>query len=86
MPIKNELDNGKIITYKIKFIDKSRKYLSEILYSDMWTDCKFHLGYMSAKDSVETVPETVKKSARNFRNSASLFLKDRSVIGIVNRY
>ena len=57
VPIKKELDNGKSITYKIKFIDSFRftsvslSYLvynlSEGLHSDKCIDCKSFLDYMS---------------------------------------
>ena len=60
LPIKKELDNGKSVTYKIKFNDsfkfKSKSLsnlidnLSEGLHSDKCTDCKFCLDYMSFKD------------------------------------
>ena len=56
VPIKKELDNCKIITYKLKFIDTFRfmstslpklaKYLSEKLHSDKYTDCKSKLDYL----------------------------------------
>ena len=50
MPIKKERDNGKGITYKLKFIDSFRfmssslsnliDNLSERVHSDKYTDCK----------------------------------------------
>ena len=61
VPIKKELDNGKSIKYKIKFINTFRfmskslsslaKYLSERIHSNNCADCKFHLDYMSVKDN-----------------------------------
>ena len=52
-----KLDNGKTITYKLKFIDSFRfmwtslsslvDTLSEKLYSDKCKDCKHELEYMS---------------------------------------
>ena len=60
VPIKKGLDNGKSITYKIKFIDSFRfmsrslsnlvNNLSEGLHSDKCTDCKSCLDYMIFKD------------------------------------
>ena len=60
VPIKKELDNGKTITYKIKFIDSFRfmssslsnlvDNLSEGLYFDKCIDCKSCLDYMLVKD------------------------------------
>ena len=60
VPIKKQLDNGKTITYKIKFIDSYRfmgkslsnpvDNLSEGLHSGKCADCKSHLDYMSIKD------------------------------------
>ena len=59
VPIK-KLDNGKTITYKLKFIDSFRftstslsklvKYLSEKLQNDNCKDCKSKLDDMSFKD------------------------------------
>ena len=61
VPIKKELDNSKLVTYKIKFIDSFRfmssslsnlvDNLSEGLHSDKCTDCKSCLDYMTAKDN-----------------------------------
>ena len=58
--IKKQLDNGKTITRKTKFIDSSRfmssslsslvDNLSEELHSEKCADCKSHLDYMSIKD------------------------------------
>ena len=60
VPIKKQLDNGKTITHKIKFIDSYRfmssslssllDNLSEGLHSDKCADCKSHLDYWSIKD------------------------------------
>ena len=60
VPITKGVDNGKSITYKIKFIDSFRfmssslssfvDNLSEGLYSDKCTDCKSCLDYMITKD------------------------------------
>ena len=59
-PIKKELDKGKSITYKIKFIDSFRfrsslllslvDNLSEEAHSDKCTDCKSFLDYIITKD------------------------------------
>ena len=59
VPIKKEFDNGKSITYKIKFIDSFRfmsnslsnlvDNLSEGLHSDKCTDCKSCLDYIKFK-------------------------------------
>ena len=58
--IKKELDYGKSITYKIKFIDTFRfmsNSISNLVYNlsegrhcDKCTDCKSCLDYMSVKD------------------------------------
>ena len=60
IPIKKELDNGKTIIYKIKFIDSFRfisnslsslvDTLSEGIHNDKCTDCKSCLDYMITKD------------------------------------
>ena len=60
VPIKKELDNGKSIAYKIKFIDSFRSMssslsnlvdnLSEGLHSDKCTDCKSYLDYIVFKN------------------------------------
>ena len=60
MTIKKQLDNGKTITDKIKFIDSCRfmssslsslvDNLSEGLHSEKCVDCKSYLGYMLIKD------------------------------------
>ena len=59
-PIEKELDNGKSIKYKIKFIDGFRflssslsnlvDNLSDRRHNDNCTDCKSYLHYMSIKD------------------------------------
>ena len=60
VPIKKELDNGKSITYKVKFIDSFRfmsnslsnlvDNLSEELHGGKCTGCKSCLDYMLFKD------------------------------------
>ena len=60
MPIKKEIDNGKTMTYKLKFIDSFRfvssslsrlaDNLSDGLYNDKCIDCKSYLDYMITKD------------------------------------
>ena len=60
VPIKKELDNGKRITYKLKFINSFRfmssslsnldDNLSKRLYSDKCKDFKSYSDYMSVKD------------------------------------
>ena len=49
MLIKEEIDNGKSIKYKIK-LSKLIKYLPERLHGDNCTDYKSHLEYISVKD------------------------------------
>ena len=60
VPIKKELDNGKTITYKLKFIDSFRfmssslsslvDNLSHGLHCDKYIDWKSYLAYMITKD------------------------------------
>ena len=60
MPIKKQLDNGKTVTYKLKYIDSFTfmstsllilvNNLSEGLHNDKYIDCKSYLDYMSIKD------------------------------------
>ena len=60
VPIKKQLDNGKTVTYKLKFIDSFRfmstslsvlvNNLSEGLHNDKCIDYKSYLDYMSIKD------------------------------------
>ena len=60
VPIKIELDNGKTITYKIKFIDNFRfmssslsslvDNLSDGLHNIKCTDCKSYLEYISTEE------------------------------------
>ena len=49
MLIKEEIDNGKSIKYKMK-LSKLVKYLPERLHGDNCTDYKSHLEYISVKD------------------------------------
>ena len=61
VPISKELDNGKTITYRLKFIDSFRfmstslsslvDNLSEKRHSDKCKDCKSERDYTSAKDN-----------------------------------
>ena len=61
MPIEKELDNGKTIKYKIKFIDSFRfmssslsnlvDNLTEELQNDKYTDSKSCLDYKSIKNN-----------------------------------
>ena len=62
VPIKKGLENGKIITHKIKVIDSFRFLsrslsslvddLSEGVHNDKCTDCKSHLEYISTEDEL----------------------------------
>ena len=49
LPIKKGLDNGKSVTYKIKFIDSFR-FMSSSFYQIIIKVCKSCLDYMSVKD------------------------------------
>ena len=61
VPVKKELDNGKTITYKIKFIDSFRfissslsslaDNLSEEIHNYKCTNCNSFLDSISTKDS-----------------------------------
>ena len=61
VPISKELDNGKTVTYRLKFIDSFRfmstslsslvDNLSEKLHSDKCKGCKSELDYMSIKNN-----------------------------------
>ena len=61
VPIKKELDNGKRITYKIKFSDNFRfmsSFLPSLVHNltegfpnDKYTDCKSCLEYISIKNN-----------------------------------
>ena len=61
VPITKELDNGKTIAYRLKFIDNFRfmstsfsslvDNLSQNLHSDKCRDCKSELDYMSVEDN-----------------------------------
>ena len=61
VPISKELDNGKTVTYRLKFIDSFRfmstslsslvDNLSEKLHSDKCKDCKSKLDYTSVKNN-----------------------------------
>ena len=69
VPIKKELDNGKSITYKTKFIDSSRfmsnllsspvDNLSEGLHSDKCTDCKSCLDYLIIEDHQQSCTQLI---------------------------
>ena len=62
MSIKKEFENGKTITYKIKYIDSFRfmssslsnlvDNLSEGLHNDKCADYKSYLEYISTKDEL----------------------------------
>ena len=69
IPIKRELDSGKTITYKIKFIDSFRfissslsslvDNLSEGLHSDKCTDCKSCINCMMLKDDQQSCTQSL---------------------------
>ena len=82
VPIKKGLDNGKSITYKIKFIDSFRfmssllsslvDNLSEGLRCNKCIDCKSCLDYMSVKDDQLILrcfnKELIKRFANKYMN------------------
>ena len=79
VPIRKELDNGKSITCKIKFIDSFTfisnslsdlvHNLSEGLHSDKCIDCKSCLDYISVKaDQLILGVLSVKRSIRKIKN------------------
>ena len=86
VPIKKELDNGKSITYKLKFIESFRFMssslsnlvgnLSERDHSDKCTYCKSCLDYMSGKDDqlIFKCPKCNKNHNNYFNN------------GLINRF
>ena len=81
VPIKKELDNGKTITHKIKFIDSFRfmsssllslaDNLSKGLHNDKCTDCKSCLDYISSKDN-----QLIFKCIKCSKNHKKYFNKD----------
>ena len=80
VPTKKRLDNGKSVTYKIKFIDSFRFMSSSLsnlvdnllegLHSDKSTDCKSYLDYMIIKDaqSIFRYCECKKSYKKDFNN------------------
>ena len=80
--IKEELDNGKTPTYKLKFIDSFRfmstslsslvNNLSDELYNDKCTDYKPCLEYISAKDDqlIFKCPKCNKNHNKDFNNDS----------------
>ena len=87
VPINKELDNGKSIKYKIKFIESFRftskslsnhiKYLSERLHSDKRTDIKSHLDYMSLKD--DQLIFRCFKCKKNYKKDFNKEIKDLKI-------
>ena len=81
LSIKKELDNGKIITYKIKLIDSFRfmsRSLSNLVYnlsdglpSDKCMNCESCLDYMSIKNNqlIFRCFECKKNYKRDFHNN-----------------
>ena len=71
VPIKKQLDKGKTITYKIKFIDSFRfmstslsnldSNLSESFHNNRCIDCKSCLDYKTTKDKKLIFKCSVKK-------------------------
>ena len=82
VPINKEFENGKTITYKIKFIDSFRfmssslsslaDNLSEGLHNNKCTDCKSCLEYISTKD--ELLIFNCLKCSKNHKNYFNKYL------------
>ena len=87
MPIKNEFENNKTITYKINFIDSFRFMssslsslvddLSEGLHNDKCTDCKSYLKYILSKD--ELLIFNCLKCRKNYKKHFNKYLIKRFV-------
>ena len=83
MPISKELDYGKTVTYRLKFIDSFRfmltslpslvNNLSEKLHSDKCKDYKSELDYMSVKDNQNQLIFQCLECKRNYKK---VFNKD----------
>ena len=83
VPTSKELDNGKTISCRLKFIDSFRfmsaslsslvDNLSEKLYSDKCKDCKSELDYMSVKHNqlIFQCPECKKNYKKDFNKEST---------------
>ena len=77
VPISKELDNGKTITYRLKFIDSFRfmptslsslvDNLSKKLHSDKCKDFRSELDYMSVKDN-QLIFQCLERSSAEFNS------------------
>ena len=86
VPIKKELDNGKSVTYKIKFVDSSRfmsslfsslvDSLSDGLHSDKCTDCKYFLNYMMFKDDQRSCTQLIFRCFECKKNYKKILIKN----------
>ena len=82
VPTKEELENNKTITYKIKFIDSFRfmssslsslaDNLSQGLHNDRCIDCKSYLEYISIED--EILVFNYLKCSKNHENNFNKYL------------